>query len=130
MQLLSTVDPQIGYLLDIRGEVVETFGAHEEAFGHLRCPRETKGLREIRPVREGRPVMIAIATLGIESAALGERFEQRRLSGSVLADEKGDVGANRQIDALRQRRDIERMSSRVPFIRKTDNTTEERCARA
>ena len=55
--------------------------------------------------------MIAIPTLRIESAAFRERFEQRGLPTPILANEKCDIGPKRYIDSLRQRLDVERVSS-------------------
>jgi hypothetical protein len=42
-------------------------------------------------------MVIAVAALGVESAALRERFEQRRLAASVLPDEESDLAPERQI---------------------------------
>ena len=39
--------------------------------------------------------MIPVATFGIEPAALGERFQKRGFAATVLADEEGDLAANR-----------------------------------
>ena len=58
VQRFATVCTQIGYLLDVRCKIVEAFGAHEEAFGHLWQPRQSQGLRQVGPIREGDVLML------------------------------------------------------------------------
>lgn len=60
--------------------------------------------------------MIAIPTFRIEPTALSKRFKQRGLPATVLADEKGDTAPKRYVDPLRQRLDIERVSSWIELL--------------
>jgi hypothetical protein len=48
--------------------------------------------------------MMTVAALGIEPAALRERFEKYGFAATVFTDEQGDLAAKRQIDPVRSRR--------------------------
>src|ERR1700730_14240274 len=73
--------------------------------------------------------MIAVAALGIEPAALGERFEQRGFAATVFTDEEGDLAAERQIDPVRESKDVERIRARVELLWQARDSVEERRAR-
>ena len=76
VERLAAVGAQVRNLLDVSGEVIKTLGAQEETFHYLGHPREPKGLCQVGAVAEGREVMIAVSTLGIESTALCDRFKK------------------------------------------------------
>src|ERR1043166_241039 len=61
-------------------------------------------------------MMVAIAAFGIEAAALRDRFEERRLAAPVLADEERYAAAKLDVDALRERFEIEREARCTPFV--------------
>src|SRR5437867_2557239 len=71
-------------------------------------------------------MVIAIATLGIEPATLRKRLEKSGLATAVLAYEEGDVSPKLQIDSVRKRTNVKRVSTRIEPFRKTDDATEER----
>ena len=82
------------------------------------------------PVGEDRAVMIAVPALGIEPAALRDRFEQRGLAAAVFADEERDLAAKRQIDPVREGADVERIAGRIDLLRQARDSVEERRAQA
>jgi hypothetical protein len=53
--------------------------------------------------------MITVAALGIEPAALRERFEKCGFAAAVFTDEEGDLAAKREIDPVREGADVERI---------------------
>jgi hypothetical protein len=65
-------------------------------------------------------MVIAVATFGIESAALGERLEKRGLPATVFSDEERHVGPKRQIDSAREGADIERVAGGIDLFRQGD----------
>src|ERR1043166_511055 len=66
-------------------------------------------------------MMVAIAAFGIEAAALRDRFEERRLAAPVLADEERYAAAKLDVDALRERFEIEREARCIPFLLVVDD---------
>src|SRR5437667_9350280 len=73
-------------------------------------------------------MMVAVAALGTESAALGERFEKSGLPATVFADEERYVGPNHDVDSEREGADVERMSTWSDLLRESCNATQERRA--
>src|SRR6266446_640100 len=73
-------------------------------------------------------MMIAVATLGIESAAFGERFKKGGLPAAVFAEEEGNVGPKREIDSLSEGADVERMSGRIDPVVQTYDAAQKRRA--
>src|SRR6266581_3693569 len=71
-------------------------------------------------------MVIAIAILGIEPATFRKRLEKSGLAIAVLAYEEGDVSPKLQIDSVRKRTNVKRVSTRIELFRKTDDATEER----
>src|SRR5258708_3424550 len=73
-------------------------------------------------------MMIAVATLGIESAAFGERFEEGGLPATVFAYKERDVGPKGDVDSSREGGNVEWISARSDSFRDSDNATQERRA--
>jgi hypothetical protein len=69
--------------------------------------------------------VIAITTLGIEAAALRERLKKSGLATAVLAYEEGYVSPKLQLDSVRKRTNVERVSLGIEPFRKADDATEE-----
>src|SRR5690348_1183161 len=77
-------------LVDMRREIVETLGAHEEPDADPRHPGEPQhaGERGLRLV--ARVEMVAAAAGEIESALDGDRLEEARFATAVLAHDDRD----------------------------------------
>src|SRR5262249_28491500 len=99
VERLSTVRPQVRYLLDVGCKIVEALGAQKESFGHLWEPGQPQRSSQCRTIGKRGAVMIAIPAFRVESAALGQCFEERRFAAAVLADEQRHRAPEFQIDA-------------------------------
>src|SRR5437899_549529 len=73
--------------------------------------------------------MITVAALGIEPAALRERFDKCRFAAAVFADKKRDLVAKRQIDSVRESADVERIPGLIDLFGQALDSVEEWCAR-
>src|SRR5262245_18568793 len=84
--------------LDLRRDIVETLGPQKVAVA-----RSCNGLCQSnavikRPVRSpSREIEIPAAALRIQAAGHRHRFQYRRFSGAVFADQKCDFGVERQL---------------------------------
>jgi hypothetical protein len=92
----------------------------------FRRPRQPKSLGQGGAVGKYRAVMIAVAALGVEAAALRQRFEKRGLPAAILADEERDPTAKCQVDPMRERADVERVAGWVGFLGKDRDPVKER----
>jgi hypothetical protein len=73
--------------------------------------------------------MITVAALGIEPAALRERFEKCGFAATVFTDEEGDLAAKRYVDPVREGADVERILGWIDLLWQARDSVEERCAR-
>lgn len=130
VQRFAAIGAEGRNLVEVGGEIEKAFGSQEETFGQLRSPGKAEGLGQIRTVGEGSEVMITVAALGIETAALGNRFKQRRLAASVLADKEGYVAAEVEIDPLGIGPNVEGVPGHVHLFGKARDPSKERLRRA
>src|SRR6266851_7446094 len=75
--------------LDIGDEVEEALGAEEEAVRHLGQPGERERGGKAALVARAAIVIVAAAAAAVEAGLARDRFQQARLSRTVLANEKG-----------------------------------------
>ena len=125
VERLAAVRTEVRDLFDVRGEVVKALSAHEEAFGDLWQPRETKCLSQFRAVPERREVVVTVATFGIESTALPDCFKKGRFAAAVFTDEEGDVTAELEVDTAREGADVERMPGWIQLLGEARDASKE-----
>ena len=61
-------------------------------------------------------MMITVAALGIEPAALRDRFQERGLATTVFTDEERDLAPKRYVDPIREGADIERVFRPIDLV--------------
>src|SRR5262249_28754506 len=93
---------------------------------HLGQPREAQRLGQGRAILEGRVVVVTVAALGIEATALRDRLQEGRLAAAVLADEEGDVAAEREVDPMGEGPHVEGVARAVGLLREEGDAAEER----
>src|SRR5262245_38165549 len=95
---LPSVGAKVGNPIQVGRKVEEALRSHEKAVRHLRLPGQAQGLGEFGAFRHGFLVMVSVAALGGEPAALRQRLQERGLTASVLADEERYSGVEREVD--------------------------------
>src|SRR5688572_14270460 len=74
--------------------------------------------------------MIAVASFGVEPTALRECFEKGGFAAAIFAHEEADFGSEGEIDPVRERADVERMSAGIHLLWKALDSVEKRRASA
>jgi hypothetical protein len=75
-------------------------------------------------------VMIAVSALGIESAALRNRFKQRGLAAAVLTNEERDPASKSEVDSMQEGADIERVFRLIDLFWQARDSLKKRGARS
>ncbi len=102
--------------LEICREVEEGLGAKEEARRGALTPVEPERATERVSVYALAELMIPIPALRAEANTPRQRLEERRLPGTVLADEKGYRRGERETQPIAKERNIKGMDARLPAL--------------
>src|ERR1700691_2929968 len=127
VQRLATIcNERTADVFEIRREVEECLGPEEEAARHFLPPTQTQSPPEGMPVSIFGERLVAVAALRAEADRPRDCLEQRRLAGTVLANEERDWCRQLQIQVRKQPRHRERMNARLYSIFTQCDVSQER----